>query len=108
MATATARSYIVAEASDTQWKAIDAISSKGLQLFFRNISYLKEKNGYSGRKFRTAIAEKTGIKVGRDSVRFYCEGRYKAASTRYLGAYCLFFGEDLGRLMSVDYRAEGL
>lgn len=77
------------------------------ELFFRNINYLRKKEGLSLVKMVNKINDKD-FKVNYQAVARYSgrsKTRYTNASLYYLAAFALCFGRSMGELLTVDLEA---
>lgn len=80
------------------------------RLFFSNVDYLRSKRGLNMAMLRDGIRSE-GFSVSDKCVyRYLGRGKvdYFKADTFYLAAFAEFFGEPLGRMLSVDYKAEAV
>ena len=98
---------VIDEVLPTFYDKADAISKPSLVRFFSNVRFMMDERGISVRGLKAGMFSMYGFKVGANAVKHFQDAdKYFSCSVRYLSMYCLYFGEDLARMLSVDYRSE--
>jgi hypothetical protein len=94
--------------ANVDWRPISAVSKAAVIRFFSNVRFLMDQRGLSGFKLQKGIFDMLGVRVGADAVSKYLRkaNGYDSASMKYLAIYCLYFGEDLIKMLSTDYASE--